>query len=162
MNRGFIAVNAKILAVHFEICPNMRQSLVDWRSVTLHVNTLTMMWPSVKCCDKILAVCGPNFFSPNWRRTWRYLPLSAQRISSIAQIIKSVCVSVSEWVSLSHKTSWTLYRSQSSTDLYQNCHQDRVPGCVVTCCFWWKSKIFLSAKPEMELILIIAPMEKYL
>ena len=27
-------------------------------------------------------------------------------------------------------------------------------------CFWWKSEIFLSAKPEVELIFIIAAMEK--
>ena len=60
------------------------------------------------------------------------------------------CVSRSEWVSLSHKTSWTLHRSQSSTDLHQTCHQGRVPGGVVTYCFWWKSEIFLSAKPEVE------------
>ena len=26
--------------------------------------------------------------------------------------------------------------------------------------FWWKSEIFLSAKPEVELIITIAPMEK--
>ena len=26
-------------------------------------------------------------------------------------------------------------------------------------CFWWKSEIFLFAKPEVELILTIAPME---
>jgi len=31
---------------------------------------------------------------------------------------------------------------------------------MVTYCFWWKSDIFLSAKPELELILTIAPMEK--
>jgi len=42
-----------------------------------------------------------------------------------------VCLSVSESVSLSHKTSWTLYRSQSSTDLHQTCHQRYVPGGVV-------------------------------
>ena len=36
------------------------------------------------------------------------------------------------------------------------------PGGVVTCCFSWKSEIRLSAKPEVELILTIAPMEKYL
>jgi len=47
--------------------------------------------------------------------------LSAQRISNIGQIIKSICVSVSESVSPSHKTSWTLYRSQSSTDFHQTC-----------------------------------------
>ena len=86
--------------------------------------------------------------------------LSAQCISSIGQVMKSVCVPVSEWVSLSHKTSWTLYRSQSSTDLHQTCHQRRVAGDVVTYCFWWKSEIFLSAKPEVELILTIAPMGK--
>ena len=85
--------------------------------------------------------------------------LSAQCISSIGQIIKSVCVSVSQWVSQSHKTSWTLYRSQSSTDLHQTCHQGRVPRDVVTYCFWWISEIFLSAKPEVELILTIAPVE---
>ena len=83
-------------------------------------------------------------------------------IISIAQIIKSVSVSVSESVSLSHRTSWTLYRSQSSTDLHQTCHQGRVPGGVVTYCFRWKSEIFLPTKPEVELILTIAPMEKYL
>ena len=75
-------------------------------------------------------------------------------------------MSVSEWVSqsasLSHKTSWTLYRSQSSTDLHQTCHQGRVPGDVVTYCFWWKSEVFLVAKPEVELILTNTPMEKYL
>ena len=80
--------------------------------------------------------------------------LSAQCISSFGQIIKSVCVS--------HKTSWTLYRSQASTDLHQTHHQGRVPEDVVIYCFWWKSEIFLSAKPEVELILTIAPMEKYL
>jgi len=74
----------------------------------------------------------------------------------------SVSQSVSESVSLSHKTSWTLYRSHSSTDLHQTCHQGRVPGDVVTYCFWWKSEIFLSAKPEVELILTIAPMKKYI
>ena len=94
--------------------------------------------------------------------TW-FTSLSAQCISSIGQIIKSLCVSVSQSVSeLSHKTSWTLYRSQSSTDLHQTCHQRRVPGGVFTYCFWWKSEIFLSAKPEVELILTIDPMEKYL
>ena len=30
---------------------------------------------------------------------------------------------------------------------------------MVTYCFWWKSKIFLFAKLEVELILLIAPME---
>jgi len=30
---------------------------------------------------------------------------------------------------------------------------------VVACYFWWKSEIFLSAKPEVELIVAIAPME---
>ena len=35
----------------------------------------------------------------------------------------------------------------------------RVPGDVVTYCFWWKSEIFLSAKPEVELILTTAPIE---
>jgi len=27
--------------------------------------------------------------------------------------------------------------------------------------FWWKSEIFLSAKPEVKLIFTIAAMEKY-
>jgi len=31
-------------------------------------------------------------------------------------------------MSLSHETSWTLYRSQSSTDLHQTCHQNKSPG----------------------------------
>jgi len=42
---------------------------------------------------------------------------------------------------------------------HQTCHQGRVPGDVVTYCVWWKSEIFLSSKPEVELILTIAPME---
>ena len=41
----------------------------------------------------------------------------------------------------------------------QTCHQGRVPGDVVTYCFWWKSEICISAKPEVELILTIAPVE---
>ena len=79
--------------------------------------------------------------------------LSAQFISSIGQIIKSLCLyvsqSVSQSVCLSHETSWTLYRSQSSTDLHQTCHQGRVLGDVVNYCFRWK-----SAKPEEELLFI--------
>ena len=35
---------------------------------------------------------------------------------------------VSKWVSLSQKTSWTLCRSQSSTDLCQTCHHGMYPN----------------------------------
>jgi len=42
---------------------------------------------------------------------------------------------VSELVTLSHKTSWTPYRSQSFTDLCQGCHRGSVPGDVTTYCF---------------------------
>ena len=52
-----------------------------------------------------------------------------------------------------------LYKSQSSTDLHQTCHQGRVPGDVVTYCFRWKSERRMSAKPEGELIFTIAPMK---
>ena len=76
-----------------------------------------------------------------------YVLLSAQCISHIEQIIKSVCLCVSEWVSLSYKTSWTLCRSQCSTDLQQTCHHGTVPGDVITYCFWWKSGILTSIKP---------------
>jgi len=55
-------------------------------------------------------------------------------------------------VSLSHKTNWTLYRSQSSTNLHQTCHQGRVPEDVVIYSFRWKSERRISAKPEVELI----------
>jgi len=71
-----------------------------------------------------------------------------------------ITLSVSQSASLSHKMSWTLYRSQSSTDLHQTCHQRRVPADVVTYCFWWKSERLMSAKLEVELIFIIAPLEK--
>ena len=81
-----------------------------------------------------------SFFFEN-KIAWNFS--SAQCISSIGQIIKSVCVSVSQSVSLSHKTSWTLYRSQSSTGLHQTCHQGRVQWVVVTYCFWWKYEISL-------------------
>ena len=47
-----------------------------------------------------------------------------------------VCLSVSPSVSMSHKTSWTLYGSQSSTDLHETCHQGRVPGDVVIYCLF--------------------------
>jgi len=53
--------------------------------------------------------------------------LSAERITSIGQIIKSACLCESQ----SHKTSWTLCRSQSSADLHQTCHHGSVPGDVV-------------------------------
>ena len=55
-----------------------------------------------------------------------------------------MCQSV-RWV-LSHETSWTLYRSQSSTDLHQTCHQGRVPRDVVTYCFCWKFEGHMSDK----------------
>ena len=58
---------------------------------------------------------------------------------------------VSEWVC--HKTSWTLYKSQSLTDLHQTCRHSSVPGDVITYCFWWKFGILMSVKPEVELIL---------
>ena len=115
----------------------------------------------------IASAAMQHYDQPSLETPWpSSLLLSAQCISGIGQVIKSVCVSVSQSVSQSvspsHKTSWTLYRSQSSTDLHQTWHQGRVPGDVVTYCFRWKSEIFLSAKPEVELILTIAPMEKYL
>jgi len=52
--------------------------------------------------------------------------LSAQCISSIEQIMKSVFLCVSESVCLSHKPSWTLCRSQYSTDLHRTCHHGSV------------------------------------
>jgi len=50
-----------------------------------------------------------------------YKLLSAQRISSIefGLIIKSLSLC------FTHKMSWTLYRSQSSTDLHQTCRHFR-------------------------------------
>ena len=69
-------------------------------------------------------------------------------------------MSVSQSVSLSHETSWTLYRSQSSTDLHQTCHQGRVPGDVVTYCFWWKPERRMSTKQEIDLIFTIGLIEK--
>jgi len=70
-----------------------------------------------------------------------------------------VCVSVSESVRLSHKRSWTLDRSQSSTDLHQTCHHGRVPGGVINYCFRWKCEILMSLIPEVQLIFITAFME---
>jgi len=49
-------------------------------------------------------------------------------------ITLSVCQSFSQSVT---QTTWTLYRSQFYTNLHQTCHQGRVPGNVITCCFWW-------------------------
>jgi len=72
--------------------------------------------------------------------------LSAECISSIEQIIKSVAsVCVSQ--SVSH-----LKRVERSTgrNLHQTCHQGR--GC--------KSEISMSVKPEVELIFSMTPMEK--
>jgi len=56
------------------------------------------------------------------------------------------------------QTSWFYVRRLPSM-LTKTCRQGRVPGCVVTYCFRWKSKRFLSAKPEIESILTIAAME---
>ena len=39
----------------------------------------------------------------------------------------------------------------------QTCHQGRVPGGVVTCCFWQKSERRMSGKPEVELIFTSSP-----
>jgi len=55
-----------------------------------------------------------------------------------------------------------LYRPHSFTDLYQTRHQCRVPGEVVTYCFWWKSGIRMFIKPEVELIFAIVPIENCL
>jgi len=88
------------------------------------------------------------------------------KISSIEQIIKLVCVSesaslsISQSLSLSHETSWTLHRSQSSTDLHQTCHQGRALGDMLTCCFLCKPERRMSAKPDVKLILTTATMEK--
>ena len=76
---------------------------------------------------------------PNYTACW-------QRCMYVNYLLLVICpmhqqhwtgykISLCEWVSLSHKTSWTLYRSQSSTDLHKTCHQSRVPGDVVTYCF---------------------------
>jgi len=65
-------------------------------------------------------------------------------------------------MSVSHsdtQTSWTRYRSQFSTDLNQTRYHGRVPEDVITYCFWWKSKMSISAKPKMELIVTIAFIE---
>ena len=55
-----------------------------------------------------------------------------------------VCVSVESVT----QTSWTLYRSQ----FFKLSYQGKVPGDVISYCFWWKSGISPSAKPEMKLI----------
>jgi len=46
--------------------------------------------------------------------------------------------------------------SKSSTDLHQTYHRGSVLRDVVTYCFWWKSEILTSVKPEVELIFTIA------
>jgi len=53
-------------------------------------------------------------------------------------------------VSLSHEMCWTLYRSQSSTDLHQTCHRGRVPRDVTHC--FLTPKRCISAIAEVELI----------
>jgi len=55
--------------------------------------------------------------------------LSVQCISSIGHCM---CVCVCQSVSLSLKTSWTLCRSQSFTDLRQTCHRGSVRGDAIT------------------------------
>jgi len=71
-------------------------------------------------------------------------------ISSIRQIIKSVCVSVC------HINELNALHSQFSTDLHQTCRQGRVPAGVIAYYFRWKSGMSMSAKPEVELIFTIA------
>ena len=81
--------------------------------------------------------------------------LSAQCISSIGQIIKSVCVSVSQSVSESHRK-----RVERSTDLNLPPIFTKLATKVESQemwlpIFWWKSEIFLYTKLEVELILTI-------
>ena len=56
-------------------------------------------------------------------------------------------------VCLSHITS----SSQFSTEFHQTSYQRGLPADVVNCCFWLKSVISMSAKPEVELILPLSP-----
>ena len=83
--------------------------------------------------------------------------LSVKCFSSIGQIIKLVCVCES----LSHQTS-VRDRDALRIAIFHrsspNCHQGRVPEDVLPIVFWWKSEIFMSAKPEMELIVTTGPM----
>ena len=76
-------------------------------------------------------------------------------------MIKSLrlCVSESVTRSVCHTNQLNALHTQFSTDFHQTCQQGRVPGDVVTYCFWWKSVICMSVKPELELILTLAPME---
>jgi len=69
-------------------------------------------------------------------------------------MIKSVCVSVSQSVTKRVERSTDRNLPPIFTKLATNVG-------VVTCCFWWKCEIFLSDKPEVELIITIVPMEKY-
>ena len=67
---------------------------------------------------------------------------------------------VYQWVSLSHKTSWTLYTGRNLPPIFT-----KLATKVESREMWlpivlWKSEICMSAKPEVELIFVIVPMEK--
>ena len=46
--------------------------------------------------------------------------------------------------------SQSISKRSASRILDQSSHHGRVPGYVVTYCFWWKSKIFMCVKLEVE------------
>ena len=89
--------------------------------------------------------------------------LSVQCVSSIGHIIKSVCVSVHEWVGESvTQNEVNALQIAISTDVHQTCHQGRFPRDVVTYCFWWRWKTFpfpTYPKTIFGEILQLKPME---
>ena len=64
---------------------------------------------------------------------------SAQCIRSLWQTDYKISLCVSESVIKWNETSWTLYRSQSSTDLHQTCQQGKSPGDGVA--YWFLVEI---------------------
>ena len=119
-------------------------------------------WPTCQLstvglrCQNALLIQPPN--CPLWATETDYYVNVMHLLNALAALdrLNIVCVSVNQWVCHTKRVERSTEWSLSPTDLHQTCHQGKVPGDVVTYCFWWKSKIFLSAKPEVELILTIA------
>jgi len=114
----------------------------------LHVLLLLSMWlfhrhtASSKWQHRPLLSSSPMTVSPALQSTTQlfndvHTVSTVTKCYDITATIFSYVLLSAQSQCISHiETSWTLYRSQCSTDLHQTCHHASVPGDVITYCFW--------------------------
>ena len=80
------------------------------------------------------------------------------------RVVKSLCLCVSQSVSQSVCHTKRVERSTDGNPTLVFTKLTKVESwemcLLLTYCFWWKSEIRMPAKPEVELIFIIAPVVK--